>query len=57
MPTLHKGTLKKVPLVSVISLHINRAVLLKQALNSVYAQEEIGRSFDIEVVVIVRCKT
>jgi glycosyltransferase involved in cell wall biosynthesis len=43
---------KEIPLVSVIIPTYNRVALLKEALDSVYAQEELGSSFDIEVIVI-----
>ena len=40
------------PIVSVIIPTHNRANLLKTALDSVYAQEGIGESFEIEVIVV-----
>lgn len=43
---------KKIPLVSVVIPTHNRAGLVKEALDSVYAQEEVGALFDLEVIVI-----
>ena len=43
---------ERLPLVSVIIPTHNRASLLKTALDSVYAQEGIGESFQIEVIVV-----
>ena len=43
---------ERLPVVSVIIPTHNRASLLKTALDSVYAQEGIGESFEIEVIVI-----
>src|SRR5262245_29885941 len=40
------------PLVSVIVPTYNRAALLPEALDSVYAQEGVGELFDLEVIVV-----
>jgi glycosyltransferase involved in cell wall biosynthesis len=54
MLSVNDGTLKgiEIPLISVIIPTYNRVALLKDALDSVYAQEEMGSSFYIEVIVI-----
>lgn len=40
------------PLISVIIPTYNRAVLLRRAIDSVYAQEGLGQLFDVEVLVV-----
>lgn len=45
-------TTKEKPLVSVIIPTHNRAELLREALDSVYAQEDLGETFEIEVIVV-----
>src|SRR6266545_3439367 len=46
------GSLKEKPLVSVIIPTHNRANLLREALDSVYAQEGVGKQFEMEIVVV-----
>jgi glycosyltransferase involved in cell wall biosynthesis len=43
---------KEKPLVSVVIPTYNRAELLKEALESVYAQEGVGEDFEMEVIVV-----
>jgi glycosyltransferase involved in cell wall biosynthesis len=46
------ATPRSTPLVSVVIPTHNRAELLRRALDSVYAQEGLGRQFELEVIVV-----
>ncbi len=52
MSPVSKQAMRTVPVVSVIIPTFNRAAMLREALESVFAQEGAGAGFTMEVIVV-----